>query len=79
MFSRRNCGGYGALIQEKKLKDSLLDWMEKALASGIKRLAQFACRIARHLKGILNYFLYPITTAMVEGKLMAIEILSSLS
>jgi len=45
----------------------LLDWIGKALSSGIKKLSQFAIRISKHLEGILNYFLYPITTAMVEG------------
>lgn len=39
----------------------------KASTSGVKKLAQFALRIARHLEGILNYFRYPITMAMVEG------------
>lgn len=34
----------------EEAKMFLLDWIEKALASGVKKLAQFAARIARHLE-----------------------------
>jgi transposase len=45
----------------------LLDWINKAFQSGIKKLIHFAHRILKHVEGILNYFRYPISTAMVEG------------
>jgi len=51
---------------KEEAKIFLLDWIEKALASGIEKLTQFAILISRHLEGILNYFLHPISTAMVE-------------
>jgi transposase len=43
------------------------DWIKKALNSGIRKLVKFATRLLRHAEGILNYFRYPISTAMVEG------------
>jgi len=45
----------------------LLDWINKAFQSRIKKLIHFARRILKHLEGILNYFRYPISTAKVEG------------
>jgi len=35
--------------------------------SGIQKLMKFATRLLHHAEGILNYFRYPISTAMVEG------------
>jgi transposase len=43
------------------------DWIRKAMNSGIRKLVKFATRLLRHAEGILNYFRYPISTAMVEG------------
>ena len=43
------------------------DWIRKALNSGIGKLVKLATRLLRHAEGILNYFRYPISTAMVEG------------
>jgi len=43
------------------------DWILKALSSGIQLLARFARKLRRHAEGILNYFLFHITTARVEG------------
>lgn len=43
------------------------DWIRKALNSGIGKLVKFATRLLHHAEGILNYFRYPISTAMVEG------------
>jgi transposase len=45
----------------------LNDWIRKALASGIALLARFARKLRRHAEGILNYFIFPISTAKVEG------------
>jgi len=52
---------------KKEAERFLLDWINKAFQSGIKKLILFARRILKHLEGILNYFRYPISTAMVEG------------
>ena len=43
------------------------DWIRKALGCGIRKLMKFATRLLHHAEGILNYFRYPISTAMVEG------------
>jgi len=43
------------------------DWIRKALNSGIRKLVKFATRLLRHAEGVLSYFRYPISTAMVEG------------
>jgi len=43
------------------------DWLRKAFYSGVKKLVEFALKMKRHARTILNYFRYPISTAMVEG------------
>jgi transposase len=43
------------------------DWIRKALSSGVSLLRRFAKKLWRHAQGILNYFLFPISTAKVEG------------
>jgi transposase len=45
----------------------LQDWIQKALSSGVPPLARFARKLRRHADGILNYFTFRISTAMVEG------------
>ena len=45
----------------------LKDWLQKAEASGIRLLQQFAKTLAAHRCGILNYFDHRITTGKVEG------------
>jgi len=43
------------------------DWVARARASGIRMLMKFAETLVEHRRGILNYYLYPITTAALEG------------
>ena len=43
------------------------DWIARARASGIRMLQQFAETLVQHRRGILNYYLCPITTAALEG------------
>lgn len=45
----------------------LNDWIRVALCSGVAPLARFARKLRRHAAGILNYFIFPISTAKVEG------------
>jgi transposase len=45
----------------------LENWLKKAWASGIVQVVKFACTLASHRTGILNYFDHPFTTGMVEG------------
>ncbi len=45
----------------------LYDWIHKAISSGIQLLIRFARKLRRHADGILNYFLFRISTAKVEG------------
>jgi transposase len=42
-------------------------WCADALRSGIKHLAKVAKTLAGYRTGLLNYFRYPITSAVVEG------------
>lgn len=43
------------------------DWLRKALNSGVRKLVEFALKMKRHARAILNYFRYPLSTAKVEG------------
>jgi len=45
----------------------LADWIAKALSSGVVPLRRFARKLRRHAEGILNHYLFPISTARVEG------------
>jgi len=45
----------------------LENWLKKAWASGVAQVVKFACTVAAHRTGILNYFDHPFTTGMVEG------------
>lgn len=42
-------------------------WIEEAKAAGIRMLYGMAKTLERHRQGLLNYFLYPISTARLEG------------
>jgi transposase len=53
----------------------LNDWIQKAFSSGIQLLARFARKLRRHADGILNYFLFRISTAKVEGMNNTIKVL----
>ena len=43
------------------------DWVARGRASGVRMLMKFAETLVEHRRGILNYYLYPITTAALEG------------
>lgn len=45
----------------------LADWIAKALSSEVMPLRRFARKLRRHAEGILNHYLFPISTAKVEG------------
>jgi transposase len=45
----------------------LQDWINRAEASGIKVLQQFAATLAKFREGILAYYHYPISTGPLEG------------
>ena len=45
----------------------LLDWIYQAGSSGIEMLRRFARTMATHMKGILAYYDYPISTGPLEG------------
>jgi transposase len=45
----------------------LLDWIERAEASGIRMLGQFAQTLRAHALGLLAYYDYPISTGPLEG------------
>ncbi len=45
----------------------LQDWIDRARASGIKRLQKFAETLARYRWGILAYYDFPISTGPLEG------------
>ena len=45
----------------------LLDWIERARASGVRMLERFAQTLIRHWQGLIAYFVHPITTGPLEG------------
>jgi transposase len=45
----------------------LHDWIARARASGIRMLQQFALTLAKHRRGILAWYHYPISTGPLEG------------
>ena len=59
------------LLWSKSDKDEaeafLADWLNRAMASGIRLLMKFAKTLAAHRTGILAYYDYPISTGPLEG------------
>jgi len=55
------------LPDRTQAENFLNDWIRIALSSGVAPLARFARKLRRHAVGILNYFIFPISTAKVEG------------
>ena len=59
------------LLWSKSDKDEaetfLADWLNRAMASGIRMLMRFAKTLAAHRTGILAYYDYPISTGPLEG------------
>lgn len=45
----------------------LLDWIERAEATGIRQLVKFAQTLRFHHSGLLNYYDYPISSGPLEG------------
>ena len=45
----------------------LNDWIARASSSAVAPLRRFARKLRRHAEGILNYYLFSISTAKVEG------------
>jgi transposase len=48
-------------------EDHLQDWIERAEASGVKILKEFANTLLTHRRGIMAYYDYPISTGPLEG------------
>ena len=59
------------LLWSKSDKDEaetfLVDWINRAMVSGIRMLMKFAKTLAAHRSGILAYYDYPISTGPLEG------------
>jgi transposase len=51
------------------------DWLARARASGIRMLVSFAATLEAHREGILNYYIYPISTGPLEGTNTKIQLL----
>ena len=45
----------------------LLDWIERAQASGVRMLERFAQTLIQHWRGLIAYFDHPISTGPLEG------------
>ncbi len=52
---------------KKTARDFLIDWIYRAGRSGVSMLVKMARTVAIHLKGILAYYDYPISTGPLEG------------
>ena len=57
------------------MEQALNEWIDKALASELLPLIKFALMLIRYQYGILNYCLYPISTAKLEGTNNKIKVL----
>jgi transposase len=53
----------------------LRDWLDEAEASGIRMLKQFARTLAFHLRGLLAWYDYPISTGPLEATNTKIQLL----
>lgn len=64
--------------QENKAqaRSMLKDWIQRARASGIRMLVQFAETLQEHQAGILAYYDYPISTGPLEGTNTKIKLLN---
>lgn len=52
---------------KQKAGNFLVDWLFRALTSGIDMLRDFAYTLITHMEGILAYYDYPISTGPLEG------------
>lgn len=55
------------LPDKEEAERFLKAWVKDAWQSGIKIIMKLGTTIRSHLRGILNYFDHPISTAKVEG------------
>jgi transposase len=55
--------------------DALTAWLKEASESGLKPFQRTANSLSRWQKEVLNYWEYPITNAMVEGKHNRVKVL----
>ena len=51
----------------RKANTYLTSWIDRAIASGVRMLKNFAKTLETHRKGILAYFQFPISTGPLEG------------
>jgi len=56
-------------------KQALRTWLREAQASGLAPFRRIARSIARWQEEVLNYWTYPLTNAMVEGKHNRVKVL----
>lgn len=62
---------------DRRSAERFLDlWIRKAEASGIRMLKDFARTLAKHRRGLLNWYAYPISTGPLEGTNNKIRALS---
>jgi transposase len=66
-YLKEELRGLWQQVTHAAAKRWLRGWCEQALASGITQMAQLAKTLQLHASGILNYFLYPISTGPLEG------------
>jgi transposase len=52
---------------KRAAENFLIRWYERAMASGIRQMQQFARTLAGHKIGILSWYDYPISTGPLEG------------
>jgi transposase len=61
--------------EREQMEQALNNWIDKAVASGLKPLLKFANMLNRYRYGILNYCQYPISTGKLEGTNNKIKVL----
>lgn len=60
---------------KKDAQDALTEWMAEAAKSGLKSFQRTATTLGKWQQEVLNYWQYPITNAMVEGKHNRVKVL----
>jgi transposase len=70
--------GLRAIYRKRSRQDAdaaLQDWLKEAAASGLKPFQRASRSLAKWEEEVLNYWVYPITNAMVEGKHNRVKVL----
>ena len=66
-YMKEDLREFWSQVSKRYAQRFLRDWIARAEVSGIRMLHQFANTIRQHLKGLLAWYNYPISTGPLEG------------